>query len=455
MRAPAAGLVGVAALIAAAVILAVLVLGGGGDDYTIEARFQSAGQLVSGNKVMVAGTAIGSVGDIELADNGEAAVTLHIDDDRYRPLRQGTEAVVRVASLAGVANRYIDLRMPPAGSAEIPDGGTIASDSTTSAVELDQLFNTFDAKTRRGLSQLIRGAGAEWKGRSREARLGMLYLNPALASTTRLLAAVNGDGATLERFVSATSRLSKDVAERRDRLAGLIDHLSTTTDAIADRDDELGEAIELTPPVLRSANSTFVNLRSTLDDLDPLVEDARPATRALERLAPDLSELARGARPTVSSLKSVLSRPGATNDLQELLDSLPPLRELAVGPVQANGAERDGAFGPAEKAMRGFAPEVGFWRPYSVDLTGWFDDFSHTGVYDAVGGMGRITFNSSAFANVGGTLTYVPPDLRDDVLNRVASRGQRDRCPGAMERGTVWKPTPDFDCDEDQVLPGR
>ena len=34
-----------------------------------------------------------------------------ITDDRYKPLREGTEALVRQASLSGVANRYIDLQL--------------------------------------------------------------------------------------------------------------------------------------------------------------------------------------------------------------------------------------------------------------------------------------------------------------------------------------------------------
>jgi hypothetical protein len=38
---------------------------------------------------------------------------MKITDDGYHPLRVGTKAIVRQASLSGVANRYIDLRLPP------------------------------------------------------------------------------------------------------------------------------------------------------------------------------------------------------------------------------------------------------------------------------------------------------------------------------------------------------
>ena len=44
--------------------------------------------------------------------------------------------------------------------------------------------------------------------------------------------------------------------------------------------------------MLRQANTTFVNLRAALDDLEPLVNTAKPATK---NLAPFLAEL----RPVV------------------------------------------------------------------------------------------------------------------------------------------------------------
>ncbi len=98
---------------------------------------------------------------------------------------------------------------------------------------------------------------------------------------------------------------------------------------------------------------------------------------------------------------------------------------------------------------------MGFLRPYSVEATGWFDDFGHSGVYDALGGTARIAALTGAFANLGGAgLAYVPPELRDAVFREVAVRNQRRRCPGALERGAVWRPTPDHPCDPSQVPVG-
>ena len=51
--------------------------------------------------------------------------------------------------------------------------------------------------------------------------------------------------------------------------------------AIADESASLQRALELLPGTLRKANTTFVNLRATLDDLELLVDESKPATKEL------------------------------------------------------------------------------------------------------------------------------------------------------------------------------
>jgi hypothetical protein len=40
------------------------------------------------------------------------------------------------------------------------------------------------------------------------------------------------------------------------------------------------------------------------------------------------------------------------------------------------------------------------------------------------------------------------------VFGSLATLNQRNRCPGAGDHGTVYKPAPDFNCDPTQTLPG-
>jgi len=211
---------------------------------------------------------------------------------------------------------------------------------------------------------------------------------------------------------------------------------------------------------MRRANSTFVNLRATLDDLDPLVRDAKPVTPRLRAVLHALRPFARDARPTVRRLAQLAGRPGADNDLLELSRSVPPLRDIAIGPVQRNGAERPGSFPTTAKSLHGQAPHFAYFRPYIVDFTGWLDDFSHSGLYDANGAASRVATSVNAFASVGSQLQLVPPELRGPLGDAVTRRGQNNRCPGAIERpaedgSNPWRPTPGFNCDPSQLPPGN
>jgi phospholipid/cholesterol/gamma-HCH transport system substrate-binding protein len=432
-----------------------------GDDYKVRARFLNASQLVAGNLVQISGRKVGVVDEIRLDDDGAAEVTLSIDED-HAPLRRGTTANARLASLSGSANRYVDLQMPPGKPPTIPDGGLIPETQTTSQVDVDEFFNTFDRRTRDGLRRVIRGQAAQYGGRGLQANLGWRYLNPSLVAADRLFREINIDERLLSRFLVEQSSLVSDLAERRDDLVALVDNLARFTGAIAREDESLAATVAQLPPFMKRANSTFVNLRATLDDLDPFVEEAKPVAPRLRDYLAQLRPFAQDARPTVRNLSNLIrGPPGAKSDLIDLAHSVLPLRDIAIGPVRRNGEERPGGFPTTTRSLQEQTPHWAFQRPYAVDLTGWFDDFSHSGIYDANGSASRVALNVNAFAAVNGVLEPVPPELRNEVFNHVATRGQNNRCPGSMERdpgdGSAMPlmPSPDYNCDPRQKPPGK
>jgi virulence factor Mce-like protein len=211
-----------AAVLVVAVVVAVLLLGSAGGGYKVKARFQNAAQLVKGNLVQTGGAPVGTVENIDLTANGEAEITMKISDD-YAPLRRGTLATIRQASLSGIANRYIDLRMAPQSAEKIPENGVLEQDATTTAVDLDQVFNTFDPETRKALSGVLHGSAAQFKDKGKQFNEGIAYLNPSLAASSRLFRELNRDTPLLERFIVSSSQLVTDIADRHDDLAGLVD----------------------------------------------------------------------------------------------------------------------------------------------------------------------------------------------------------------------------------------
>ena len=106
--------------------------------------------------------------------------------------------------------------------------------------------------------------------------------------------------------------------------------------------------------------------------------------------------------------------------------------------------------------------QLGFIRPYAPDLVGWFDDFSTSGMYDALGSFSRAGLELNGFTlDSALNLLLVPPELRRTLLSSGGLvTGRNNRCPGSMERPAAdgsnpWKPTEDFNCDPRQIPPGR
>jgi len=448
-------------LIAAATLTALLMFGGGGDGYTLTARFENAGQIVRGGLVEIAGQQVGTVTAQRLTDDGMAELTLKIDDDQA-PIPRGTHAQIRQFGLSGPASRYIELQLPTGErrGPDLPDGGRLGLEDTTSNVDIDEIFAIFNRRTRRSLKGVFRGSARQYTGEGERARDGLLYLDPALVSASRLFGELNRDTPELRRFITESSGLVGDLAERRDDLAKLVGNLADTTGAIARPRGALGDAIQELPPFMRRANTTYVNLRAALDDLDPLVRDFKPVAKKLRPYTVELRRLTGDARPTVRDLAQVIRRPGDTNDLVELSRLTPQLRDIAVGPVRRNGKEREGALPATAEALSSATPRIAFARPYSVDFTGWLDDFSHSGNYDAMGGFARIGTHVNAFSFKSGTIAPIAPALRAKEFKNLAVLGQNNRCPGSAERdtgdrSTPFRPTPDFNCDPTQVPPGR
>ncbi len=307
------------AVLCAFVLVAVLIFGGSGNEHKYRFLFQTGGQLVPGNEVLIAGQPIGKIDSIDLTDDSQAAVDVSLD----RPLTEGTTAVIRSTSLSGVANRYISLSMGPNNASQIPDGTTITGTDTTSPVDLDQLFNTFRAPERRALQKFIAGNATTYAGKARQANRSYKFLNPALSTSQRLFNEVSKDSVSLQRFLVAGAKTFGAIADRRNDLTSLITNGNTTLQAIANQNEALTRSLNAAPDTLREANTTFVNLRAALDDLDPLVQASYPATKNLAPFLRRLKTVSEDGRPVFRNLADVARLKGPNNDLAEALKLLP------------------------------------------------------------------------------------------------------------------------------------
>jgi len=430
------------------VIIVAFLMFGGSSGYTVTATFENAGQLVKGNYVEVAGRPIGKVTSVELDDNAQAQVKLSVGSG-FDPLHEGTTAVIRASSLSGIANRYIELHPGANSRPKIDDGGHIGADRTQAPVDLDQLFNTLDPKTRKGLQNIVQGGAAQYRGKSDEAAEALRYFSPALSTSARVSRELVVDRLAFRRFVRQTAETVSALDARHDDLAALVGNANTTAKAIGDEHVALGRALGLLPGTLRRANTTFVNLRATLDDLDVLVNASKPATKDLAPLFRDLRGLVNESIPTIHDLRLLIRKAGPNNDLIELTAKMPKLARIAKNTFPHDIA-----------ALTKSLPVISYIRPYAPDLTGWITKFGQSAnPYDANGHYARIQpiFNQFQYVDTPAGPELLP--LPDAIAGRNGLNARNSlRCPGAAMQpppdGSAPWPDDAPGCDPTNTPPG-
>jgi phospholipid/cholesterol/gamma-HCH transport system substrate-binding protein len=410
----------IAGLAVVVIALAIVLFGGSsGHKYTLV--FQNAGQLVPDNQVLIGGSPVGSVESIDLSDENLAEVHVEVSQE----LHEGSTAVIRATSLSGVANHYVSISPGPNSNPALEDGAELGLASTTTPVDIDQLFNTFPPAVRKGLSNFIKGNAEIYSGQGENANNAYKYFGPALNRVSAFAGELNADQRLFEKFILSSSKLSTTVAARGEELSSAISNANTAFNAVASQNVALDQTLHRLPPVMRQANTTFVNLRAALDDLDPLVETAKPATRNLAPFLAELRPVVQKFIPVTRNLRLTVARPGKANDLAELLAIVPSVQEQASR-----------AFPNSEAAIAAFQPNLNFIRSYTPDLFNAIGKISQiTGYYDGNGHYARAaTSLQNVFTDNSGTLEPITKAQQYDALS---SAHTHRRCPGGATQSAA------------------
>jgi phospholipid/cholesterol/gamma-HCH transport system substrate-binding protein len=412
----------VAALSVAVLALAYVIFNGNGS-HKYAFLFQNASQLVPDNQVLIGGSPVGTVDSIELTDDNIAQVNVTIDQE----LHEGSTAIVRATSLSGVANHYVSVSPGPNSNPPLEDGTLDLADTTT-PIDIDQFINTFAPPVRKGLSDFIRGNAGIYVDRGPEANQTYKYFAPGLNRARTFFGEFNSDQRLFERFVVSSSKLATVIASRGEELSSAIANANTAFGAIASQNVAFGRTLRLLAPVFRQSNTTFVNLRAALDDVDVLVDAAKPATKDLAPFLADLRPVLSKAVPVFKNLRLTMSRPGPHNDNGELFAILPTVQERTST-----------AFPHAEQAIADFQPTLNLFRAYTPDIFNGFGKLGQiTAYYDANGHYARVQptdFNIFAYDSGSGVLDPIPLSQQYDAFD--PPRTFR-RCPGA-----ATQPAPD------------
>ncbi|HEY7266388.1 MAG TPA: MlaD family protein [Solirubrobacterales bacterium] len=325
--------------------------------YRLSAQLPDAGSLVKGNEVRIGGQRVGqitsitpeNVSDAPCPDDptrrctGQVAkVNMDLNQD-LDPLPENSTIVVRSRSALGL--KYLQVNRGDS-SQGFKAGATMPlSAARPEPVEIDQVFNMFDAPTRTAIQSNLLEFGNALAGRGVALNEAIGQFKPLVERLTPVMRNLADPGTGLSNFISSLSATAEEVAPVAEIQGQLFADLDTTFAAFArvsrpfiqesiSRSPAAEDATIRTTPVIRpflaNTGKLFAELTPGFQAIAPRANDLAGATiegiKAL-RLAPGLNAQ---LDPTAQAILDLANNSGArqgVNALTEFNNTLgPPLR---------------------------------------------------------------------------------------------------------------------------------
>jgi ABC-type transporter Mla subunit MlaD len=298
--------------------------------------------LKPGDTVRVAGRLAGLITDVE-PDDGHVLVTAELRP-QFAPLGTDARANVKVRSIVYLT--YLEL-FPGNVDRPLAEGETIPLARSGSGVDLLEVVQVFDRRAREALADTVTSGGVGVAGRGEDVNASLQDLGSASADLTSQLQAATAQPGAIATIVRGAARTFGGLrGEDASNFGGLVVAASSVVGAIAARDGELADAVELLRPfedeVLRAAPLAD----PLLDDAAAAARELTPAARELAAALPDVNRvLALGDR-----IRRETTRLTAAID-PVLVAAAPILRDL-----QPTVASIKPLLGPLRRLVDGVAP---------------------------------------------------------------------------------------------------
>src|SRR3954469_11278799 len=295
-------------------------------DYEVHVNFPEATTLAEQADVRISGVPVGKVQKKQL-DGSLTQAVLRIDK-RYVPLPADTRAILRQKTLLG--ETYVELTPGNRNGPTIPDRSVLPQGQVADTVQLDEIFRTFDPKTRIAFRTWMDQQGRGFRNRGADLNAALGNLAPFEQDATTVLEGLNKQKSDVRRLVSNTGTVFNALTERDGQLRSLIQNSNLVFATTASRDRKLQEAFQAFPTFLDESRTTAVRVTRFAKNTNPLVTQLRPAARELSPtlielhgLAPDLKGLFRDLGPLITA-----SKRGAPAVRRILDDTRPVLAQL-------------------------------------------------------------------------------------------------------------------------------
>jgi len=242
-----------------------------GPESTYHATFTNVTRLKAGQKVRIAGVPVGSVQGIKLNPDNTIDVKFGVDQ-RYQ-LYSSTRALIRYENLVG--DRFLEITSGPGELRKLPPGGTINSQHTQPALDLDALLG--------GLRPVLKGLDAD-------------KVNTVSSAVIQLL---QGQGGALANVLSDTSAFSSVLGQRDQLIGDVITNLNAALGTVDQKSAQFSASVDQLQQLISglaknkdSIAGAIPPLASTTTDLTELLQNSRrPLQGILENTRPLATEL--------------------------------------------------------------------------------------------------------------------------------------------------------------------
>jgi phospholipid/cholesterol/gamma-HCH transport system substrate-binding protein len=297
--------------------------------YRVQVAFPDAATLAAEADVRIAGVSVGKVRKLDIDPAGNRTLATIELDRQFAPLHTDAQAMLRQKTLLG--ETYVELT-PGHSAKTVPEGGRLANGRVKDTVQLDEIFDALDPKTRAAFRTWQQQMAKGIQGRGRDFNDALGTLPGFAADASDVLQVLDTQRGALQRLVKNTGVTFAALTENEHQLQTLITSSKRVFDATASRNDALAETVRIFPTFLDESKATLARLQSFAIDTDPLVKDLRPVARDLKptladvhAMAPDLERFFRNLDPLITASKVGLPAARDTLDgLKPLLNSMHP-----------------------------------------------------------------------------------------------------------------------------------
>jgi hypothetical protein len=294
--------------------------------YDLKANMPNAAQLVEGFEVRIGGARVGFISEIEPHRRPDgstyAQITMKLDKE-IEPLPADSTLLVRPRSSLGLKYIQVTPGRRTADDEGLEPGTAIPiSQARPEVVEIDEVFNMFDAKARVGSRDSLDGYGGGLAGRGQDLNTALAAFVPLLRDLEPVMANLSNPDTRLDGFFRSLAAAAEEVAPVAEQQASLFVNLDTSFTALASiARPYLQESISEGPPSEEVAIRDFPAQRPFIRNNTAFFRELRPGIATLPRSAPILAD-------AFEAGTDVLPRTiPANKDLADVFDALADFSE--------------------------------------------------------------------------------------------------------------------------------